>query len=151
MSAVQEILQRELTRINLEEKRDDKLIFDPRFVFEKKGLYAIMLGMFILTLGLLIYSDIFSRLDVWICVAIFVLLNGFFFFHITPSYHLDDIDKIAWKNCYTGEWYREVPVRSAVIDQILNSDQVSDQSKNEIHRLQALGAEIFFRDLAKMH
>ncbi|QGX92936.1 hypothetical protein EFZ10_15710 [Tatumella sp. TA1] len=151
MSTVREILERELTRINLEEHRNDKIVFDPRFIVEKKGLYGIMVAMFALTIALLIYSDIFSRFDVWVCVAIFVVLNAFFFFHINPSYHLADIDKIAWKNCYTGEWYREIPVRPAVVQQILDSDQVSEQSKREIHRLQQLKAEIFFRDLAKMH
>ena len=151
MSTVREIVEQELNRINHEENRNDKIVFDPRFIVEKKGLYGIMVAMFALTLALLIYSDIFSRFDVWVCVAIFVLLNGFFFFHINPSYHLDDIDKIAWKNCYTGEWYREIPVRAAVIDKILHSEQVSEQSKREIQRLQQLQAEIFFRDLAKMH
>lgn len=151
MNTVKQILEVELARINHEEKRDDKVVFDPRFVFEKKGLFGIMCAMFVLTIALLIYSDIFSHWDVLICVVIFILLNGFFFFHINPSYHLEDIDKIAWKNCYTGEWYREIPVRSAVIDQILNSDQVAEESKTEIRRLQRLGAEIFFRDLAKMH
>ncbi|BDH45561.1 inner membrane protein YlaC [Salmonella enterica subsp. enterica serovar Choleraesuis] len=147
MNTVIAILETELKRINRAEQRDDKVRFNPVFIKEKKGLYWSMCLLFVITLALLIWSDIFSALDVWLCVLVFVVLNGFFFFHINPSYRLEDIDKTAWKNCYTGEWFRELDVQPAVLEQIMNSDEVSPQQKAELQRRLGIKQRVHFVDI----
>lgn len=80
-------------------------------------------------------SVYFNRLEIGIFTVFFLMFNSFFIFHVNPSYHLKDVDKISWRNCYTGEWYREIAVPNTLVEDILNSKQVTLTQKTELKRL----------------
>lgn len=140
----------ELNKINLREQRDDRIRYDPHFIFEKKGLFLIMWITFVLTIIVMLNSEYFNQWEIGICTVIFFIFNSFFVFHINPSYHLNDVDKISWRNCYTGEWYREIVVPQELVDNILNSKKIPPPQKLELRRLIALGSPLRFIDLIEI-
>lgn len=150
MTPVMKIITDELAYINASEQRSDKIRFDPSFIKEKKGLYLLMCILFVATLLLLAYSSLFNVPDVVLCVVGFLLLNGFFIFNIKPPYLLSDINKTLIKVCYTGEWYREVPVREACIQNILSATDVTQRQKDELTRLHQHKSAVYFEDLIKI-
>lgn len=143
-------LQRELDHINTTEKRDDKPYFDISFIKEYSGLYALMWILFLITLGVLMYVDTFGKAEVIVCCLIFFVLNFFFFFHINPSYKAKDIDKGAWKNCYTGDWYMEVHVREAFIEELLNGDLLTQEEKATLDRQYQKKGYLYFADIYRL-
>lgn len=147
MSEIIEKVEAELKKINLYEQRDDRIKFDPHFIFERKGLFLVMWLTFLLTIFVMYNSAYFNHWDIAICTVFFLMFNSFFIFHINPSYHLKDIDKISWRNCYTGEWYREIAVPNALVESILNSKQVPLAQKSELQRLLAKCHTLRFIDL----
>ncbi|TCV96753.1 YlaC family protein [Biostraticola tofi] len=147
MNTVTKIVNDELDYLNTTEHRSHRIRLDASFIREKKALYALMCILFALTIGLLSYSSIFSRIDLYICIVIFVLLNGFFIFNIKPPYKLTDVNRTLLMICYTGEWYREVPVRQECIDRVLSSGDVTTAQKEELLRLMKRKEAIYFEDL----
>jgi Extracytoplasmic function sigma factor YlaC. len=55
-----DVLQTELDRINVEEQRNDRPYFDISFIKNYPGLFGLMWILFILTMALLMYSDSFG-------------------------------------------------------------------------------------------
>lgn len=145
-----DLLQTELDRINVEEKRNDRPYFDISFIRNYPGLFSLMWILFILTMALLMYSDAFGMIEYVVCILIFVVCNFFFFFHVNPSYNAKDIDKGAWKNCYTGDWYMEVHVREAFIDSLLASGTLTDTEKAQLIEMRAKKGYLYFADIYRL-
>lgn len=150
MNKIIHFIENKLQRINIAENRDNRIKFDPHFLFENKGLTILMWGMFCLTLAIMLTSSSFSTIDLMRYIALFMILNAFLFFHMVAAYHLRDVDKICWKNCYTGEWYREIPVAESVVAEILASPEVRAAQKNELNRLLSIGKSLRFIDLVEI-
>ena len=144
------LLQDELNRINAAEKRDDRPYFDISFIKNYPGLFGLMWLLFVLTMGLLIYSDSFGSIEYAVCILIFAVCNFFFFFHVNPSYQARDIDKGAWKNCYTGDWYMEVHVRDAFIDSLIGGNVLTEQEKNHLREIRTKKGYLYFADIYRL-
>ncbi|MBK0097296.1 hypothetical protein IBT49_15025 [Erwinia sp. S63] len=145
-----ERLQTELDRINVEEQRNDRPYFDISFIKNYPGLFGLMWILFALTMGLLLYSDSFGTIEYVVCILIFAVCNFFFFFHVNPSYKAKDIDKGAWKNCYTGDWYMEVHVRDAFIDELLTSPVLTESEKTRLNEMRAKKGYLYFADIYRL-
>lgn len=144
------VLQEELNKINQEEQRDDRPYFDVSFIKQYPGLYGLMCFLFVLTMGLLMYSDSFGGIEYTVCCVIFAICNFFFFFHINPSYRVKDIDKGAWKNCYTGDWYMEVHVKEAFIEKLINGNVLSENEKNTLSAQYKKKGHLYFADIYRL-
>lgn len=145
-----EFLQDELNIINKTENRNDRPYFDISFIRQYPGLYGLMCVLFILTMGLLMYSDSFGNIEYIVCCLIFAVCNFFFFFHINPSYKVNDIDKGAWKNCYTGDWYMEVHVRKEFIDSLLEGDILNGSEKKTLISQYEKKGHLYFADIYRL-
>ncbi|WAH61745.1 hypothetical protein LZ023_39740 (plasmid) [Pseudomonas silvicola] len=139
-----ERLQTELDRINVEEQRNDRPYFDISFIKNYPGLFSLMWILFVLTMALLLYSDSFGTIEYVVCILIFAVCNFFFFFHVNPSYKAKDIDKGAWKNCYTGDWYMEVHVRDDFVDELLGSAILTESEKTRLNEMRARKGYLYF-------
>ncbi len=144
------LLQEELNKINTEENRNDRPYFDISFIRQYPGLYGLMCFLFVLTMGLLMYSDSFGKTEYIVCCAIFAVCNFFFFFHINPSYKVNDIDKGAWKNCYTGDWYMEVHVREAFIEKLFAGHVLTDAEKARLKLQYDKKGYLYFADIYRL-
>ncbi|ORM84643.1 hypothetical protein HA44_04690 [Mixta gaviniae] len=144
------LLQEELDRINAEENRNDRPYFDTSFIKQYPGLYGLMCFLFVLTISLLLYSDSFGNIEYFICCLIFAVCNFFFFFHINPSYKVEDIDKGAWKNCYTGDWYMEVHVREAFINSLFAGNVLTDDEKARLKKQYDKKGYLYFSDIYRI-
>ncbi|ORM65469.1 hypothetical protein PRCB_22090 [Pantoea rodasii] len=145
-----EQLQTELDRINGAEKRNDRPYFDISFIKNYPGLFSLMWILFALTMTLLMYSDSFGTIEYVVCILIFAVCNFFFFFHVNPSYRAKDIDKGAWKNCYTGDWYMEVHVREGFIDSLMDGNVLTDSEKNRLAEMRAKKGYLYFADIYRL-
>ena len=144
------VLQEELNKINKEQHRDDRPYFDVSFIKQYPGLYGLMCILFILTMGLLMYSDSFGNIEYIVCCLIFAACNFFFFFHINPSYQVKDIDKGAWKNCYTGDWYMEVYVEEKFIASLLAGNVLTENEKNTLKAQHNKKGHLYFADIYRL-
>lgn len=144
------VLQDELNRINKVENRNDRPYFDVSFIRQYPGLYGLMCFLFVLTMSLLLYSDSFGNIEYIVCVLIFAVCNFFFFFHINPSYQVNDIDRGAWKNCYTGDWYMEVHVRKEFIDSLLNGNILTEAEKKTLISHYEKKGHLYFADIYRL-
>ncbi|MGD8202718.1 YlaC family protein [Pantoea sp. FN0305] len=144
------LLQEELDKINREENRNDRPYFDVSFIKLYPGLYGLMCFLFVLTMSLLLYSDSFGNIEYSVCCIIFIICNFFFFFHINPSYKVTDIDKGAWKNCYTGDWYMEVHVREAFIKALLEGNVLTDSEKKRLTEQYDKKGYLYFSDIYRL-
>lgn len=144
------VLQKELDRINREEQRNDRPYFDVSFIKQYSGLYLLMCFLFILTMGLLIYSDSFGTIEYIVCCAIFAICNFFFFFHVNPSYQVKDIDRGAWRNCYTGDWYMEVYVKEDFIQSLLDGNVLTDAEKTTLKSQYEKKGHLYFADIYRL-
>lgn len=144
------LLQQELDTINRAEKRNDRPYFDISFIRQYPGLYSLMCVLFVVTIGLLIYSDQFGKTEYIVCCAIFAVCNVFFFFHVNPAYRVRDIDRGAWKNCYTGDWYMEVYVREAFIHSLLSGDVLTETEKTRLKAQYAKKGHLYFADIYRL-
>ena len=143
-------LQEELNRINKEEHRNDRPYFDFSFIRQYAGLYTLMCFLFVLTMGILLYSDSFGTVEYIVCCLIFAVCNFFFFFHINPSYQVKDIDRGAWKNCYTGDWFMEVHVREDFIQSLLNGSILTDAEKRTLLSQYEKKGHLYFADIYRL-
>jgi len=144
------ILQDELNKINIKEQRNDRPYFDVSFIRQYPGLYGLMCVLFILTMALLMYSDSFGNIEYIVCCLIFAVCNFFFFFHINPSYKVNDIDKGAWKNCYTGDWYMEVHVHEKFIKTLLEGDILSEAEKRILKSQYEKKGHLYYADIYRL-
>ncbi|MEZ3498593.1 YlaC family protein [Pantoea sp. KPR_PJ] len=144
------LLQQELDQINLAENRNDRPYFDVSFIKQYPGLYGLMCFLFVITMGVLLGSSLFGTIEYIVCCAIFAVCNFFFFFHINPSYRVKDIDKGALKNCYTGDWYREIHVREAFITSLLSGSVLSEEEKVRLKNLYVKKGYLYFADLYRL-
>lgn len=144
------LLQEELDRINQEENRNDRPYFDVSFIKQYPGLYGLMCFLFVLTMGLLMYSDSFGNIEYLVCCIIFIICNFFFFFHINPSYQVKDIDRGAWKNCYTGDWYMEVHVREELIKKLLDGHVLTESEKERLKFQYNKKGYLYFSDIYRL-
>ncbi len=144
------VLQNELDKINRNEQRNDRPYFDVSFIKQYPGLYGLMCFLFILTMGLLMYSDSFGNIEYAVCCIIFAICNFFFFFHINPSYQVKDIDKGAWKNCYTGDWYMEVYVNKEFIASLLEGTVLSEAEKETLRKQYDKKGHLYFADIYRL-
>lgn len=145
-----DVLQTELDRINVEEQRNDRPYFDISFIKNYPGLFGLMWLLFILTMALLLYSDSFGTIEYVVCILIFAVCNFFFFFHVNPSYKARDIDKGAWKNCYTGDWYMEVHVREEFIDTLMASNVLTESEKKRLQEMRTKKGYLYFADIYRL-
>ncbi|UQY45788.1 YlaC family protein [Erwinia sp. PK3-005] len=143
-------LQEELNRINKEEHRNDRPYFDFSFIRQYSGLYTLMCFLFVLTMGILLYSDSFGTTEYIVCCLIFAVCNFFFFFHINPSYQVKDIDRGAWKNCYTGDWFMEVYVREEFIQSLLNGSILTEAEKKTLVSQYEKKGHLYFADIYRL-
>ena len=144
------VLQRELDIINRAEKRDDRPYFDISFIKQYPGLYWSMFFLFIITMAVLVYSDTFGAVEYVVCCAIFVVCNFFFFFHINPSYKVNDIDKGALKNCYTGDWFMERHVRDEFVQELLSNNLLNNKEKQTLNDLYLQKGYVYFADIYRL-
>lgn len=149
-NALDSLLQQELDLINRAENRNDRPYFDISFIRQYPGLYGLMCFLFIITMAVLLYSSSFGTIEYIVCCVIFAICNFFFFFHINPSYKVKDIDKGAWKNCYTGDWYMEVHVREAFIKTLLSGNVLSDEEKTRLKSQYDKKGYLYFADIYRL-
>ncbi|MDU5779578.1 MAG: YlaC family protein [Pantoea sp.] len=149
-SELESLLQQELDQINRAENRNDRPYFDVSFIKQYPGLYGLMCFLFVITMGVLLYSSSFGTIEYIVCCAIFAICNFFFFFHINPAYRVKDIDRGALKNCYTGDWYMEVHVRDAFIQSLLAGNVLSVDEKARLKSQYDKKGYLYFADIYRL-
>lgn len=144
------LLQQELDQINRAENRNDRPYFDVSFIKQYSGLYGLMCFLFVITMAVLLYSASFGMTEYIVCCAIFAICNFFFFFHIDPAYKVNDIDRGALKNCYTGDWYMEIHVREAFIHSLLSGNVLSEEEKARLKKQYDKKGYLYFADIYRL-
>ncbi|ARD62126.1 hypothetical protein Y71_20205 [Kosakonia radicincitans DSM 16656] len=146
MTEIQRLLTETIEEINQREKRDNRPRFSISFICKHPGLFVGMYLAWLATLAVMLQSETLSG-SVWLLIVLFVVLNGFFFFDVYPRYHYEDIDVLDFRVCYNGEWYNTRFVPSGLINAILQSPQVEEESKSRLEKMVARKGELSFYDV----
>ncbi|MBS1205416.1 MAG: hypothetical protein H6R25_2315 [Proteobacteria bacterium] len=146
MTEIQRLLTETIEEINQREKRDNRPRFSISFIRKHPGLFVGMYLAWLATLAVMLQSETLSG-SVWLLIVLFVVLNGFFFFDVYPRYHYEDIDVLDFRVCYNGEWYNTRFVPSGLINAILQSPQVEEESKSRLEKMIARKGELSFYDV----
>ncbi|APG16914.1 hypothetical protein FEI17_20135 [Kosakonia radicincitans] len=146
MTEIQRLLTETIEEINQREKRDNRPRFSISFIRKHPGLFVGMYLAWLATLAVMLQSETLSG-SVWLLIVLFVVLNGFFFFDVYPRYHYEDIDVLDFRVCYNGEWYNTRFVPSGLINAILQSPQVEEESKSRLEKMVARKGELSFYDV----
>lgn len=146
MTEIQRLLTETIEEINQREKRDNRPRFSISFIRNHPGLFVGMYLAWLATLAVMLQSETLSG-SVWLLVVLFVVLNGFFFFDVYPRYHYEDIDVLDFRVCYNGEWYNTRFVPPGLINAILQSPQVEEESKSRLEKMIARKGELSFYDV----
>ncbi|SEL07771.1 Inner membrane protein YlaC [Kosakonia sacchari] len=146
MTEIQRLLTETIEEINQREKRDNRPRFSISFIRKHPGLFVGMYLAWLATLAVMLQSETLSG-SVWLLIVLFVVLNGFFFFDVYPRYHYEDIDVLDFRVCYNGEWYNTRFVPSGLINAILQSPQVEEESKTRLEKMVARKGELSFYDV----
>ncbi|BCG10489.1 MULTISPECIES: YlaC family protein [Buttiauxella] len=146
MTEIQRLLTDTIEQLNTDEKRDNRPRFSISFIRKHPGLFIGMWIGWFATLWVMLESDTLAG-SVWLLVALFALLNGFFFFDVNPRYRYDDIDVLDLRVCYNGEWYNTRNVPPTLIDKILQSPGVDEQKKSLLHKMVSTKGELSFYDI----
>ena len=146
MTEIQRLLTETIEEINQREKRDNRPRFSISFIRKHPGLFVGMYLAWLATLAVMLQSETLSG-SVWLLIVLFVVLNGFFFFDVYPRYHYEDIDVLDFRVCYNGEWYNTRFVPSGLINAILQSPQVKEESKSRLEKMVARKGELSFYDV----
>ncbi|QJT79536.1 YlaC family protein [Kosakonia sp. MUSA4] len=146
MTEIQRLLTETIEEINQREKRDNRPRFSISFIRKHPGLFVGMYLAWLATLAVMLQSETLSG-SVWLLIVLFVVLNGFFFFDVYPRYHYEDIDVLDFRVCYNGEWYNTRFVPSGLINAILQSPQVEQESKSRLEKMVARKGELSFYDV----
>ncbi|SCC53583.1 YlaC family protein [Kosakonia oryziphila] len=146
MTEIQRLLSETIEEINQREKRDNRPRFSISFIRNHPGLFVGMYLAWLATLAVMLQSETLSG-SVWLLIVLFVVLNGFFFFDVYPRYHYEDIDVLDFRVCYNGEWYNTRFVPSGLINAILQSPQVEEESKSRLEKMVARKGDLSFYDV----
>ncbi|MDP9565067.1 UNVERIFIED_ORG: hypothetical protein J2806_000700 [Kosakonia oryzae] len=146
MTEIQRLLTETIEEINQREKRDNRPRFSISFIRKHPGLFVGMYLAWLATLAVMLQSETLSG-SVWLLIVLFVVLNGFFFFDVYPRYHYEDIDVLDFRVCYNGEWYNTRFVPSGLINAILQSPQVEEESKSRLEKMVARKGKLSFYDV----
>ncbi|UDJ81266.1 YlaC family protein [Kosakonia oryzae] len=146
MTEIQRLLTETIEEINQREKRDNRPRFSISFIRKHPGLFVGMYLAWLATLAVMLQSETLSG-SVWLLIVLFVVLNGFFFFDVYPRYHYEDIDVLDFRVCYNGEWYNTRFVPSGLINAILQSPRVEEESKTRLEKMVARKGELSFYDV----
>ncbi|SFT42561.1 Inner membrane protein YlaC [Kosakonia arachidis] len=146
MTEIQRLLSETIEEINQREKRDNRPRFSISFIRKHPGLFVGMYLALLATLAVMLQSETLSG-SVWLLIVLFVVLNGFFFFDVYPRYHYEDIDVLDFRVCYNGEWYNTRFVPSGLINAILQSPLVEEESKSRLEKMVARKGELSFYDV----
>lgn len=146
MTEIQRLLTETIEEINQREKRDNRPRFSISFIRKHPGLFVGMYLAWLATLAVMMQSETLSG-SVWLLIVLFVVLNGFFFFDVYPRYHYEDIDVLDFRVCYNGEWYNTRFVPSGLINAILQSPRVEEESKTRLEKMVARKGELSFYDV----
>ncbi|ANI84146.1 YlaC family protein [Kosakonia oryzae] len=146
MTEIQRLLTETIEEINQREKRDNRPRFSISFIRKHPGLFVGMYLAWLATLAVMLQSETLSG-SVWLLIVLFVILNGFFFFDVYPRYHYEDIDVLDFRVCYNGEWYNTRFVPSGLINAILQSPRVEEESKTRLEKMVARKGELSFYDV----
>ncbi|KJM64969.1 hypothetical protein B5M10_13655 [Pluralibacter gergoviae] len=146
MSEIRRLLTDTIDELNLREKRDNRPRFSISFLRRFPWLCLAMYLGFLATFIVMQRSETLED-SVWLLVVLFILLNGFFFFDVTPRYRYEDIDVLDLRVCYNGEWYNTRFVPPALIDTILDSPRVAQAQKAQLRKMIASKGELSFYDI----
>ncbi len=146
MTEIQRLLTATIDDLNLREKRDNRPRFSISFIRKHPGLFVAMYPAWLATLVVMLKSETLVD-SVWLLVVLFVVFNAFFFFDVNPRYRYEDIDVLDFRVCYNGEWYNTRFVPSGLINAILQSPQVEEESKSRLEKMVARKGELSFYDV----
>ncbi|WP_226568799.1 YlaC family protein [Mangrovibacter yixingensis] len=146
MTEIQRLLSNTIEQLNHSEKRDNRPRFSISFIRRYPGLFVAMYAGWLATLVVVVKSTTLQDF-VWLHVALFVLLNGFFFFDVNPRYRYQDIDLLDFRVCYNGEWYNTRAVPEELISDIQASSHVSHQQKDLLAKMLVNKKMLTFYDI----
>ncbi len=146
MTEIQRLLSNTIEQLNHSEKRDNRPRFSISFIRRYPGLFVAMYAGWLATLIVVVKSTTLQDF-VWLHVALFVLLNGFFFFDVNPRYRYEDIDLLDFRVCYNGEWYNTRAVPEELISDIQASSHVSHQQKDLLAKMLVNKKMLTFYDI----
>ncbi|MEN3754657.1 YlaC family protein [Mangrovibacter sp. SLW1] len=146
MTEIQRLLSNTIEQLNHSEKRDNHPRFSISFIRRYPGLFVAMYAGWLATLVVVVKSTTLQDF-VWLHVALFVLLNGFFFFDVNPRYRYQDIDLLDFRVCYNGEWYNTRAVPEELISDIQASSHVSHQQKDLLAKMLVNKKMLTFYDI----
>ncbi|MTH44752.1 YlaC family protein [Intestinirhabdus alba] len=146
MKEIQRLLTETIDDLNAREKRDNRPRLSLSFIRKHPGLFIGMYMAWFATLAVMLHSDTLAD-SVWLLVALFIPLNGFFFFDVAPRYRYEDIDVLDFRVCYNGEWYNTRPVPHSLIATIMQSARVENQLKTQLQKMVARKGELSFYDI----
>lgn len=146
MTEIQRLLTDTINELNIHEKRDNKPRFSMSFIRKHPGLFFGMYVAWFATLAVMLQSETLVD-SVWLLVVLFVLLNGFFFFDVSPRYRYEDIDVLDFRVCYNGEWYNTRYAPAELINTILHSPRVDSEQKAQLQKMLARKGELSFYDI----
>lgn len=146
MTEIQQLLKNTIDELNVKEKRDNRPRFSISFIRHHPWLFVAMYAAFLATLIVMQRSETLVD-SVWLLIVLFVLLNGFFFFDVSPRYRYEDIDVLDFRVCYNGEWYNTRFVPMQLIERILQSPRVASEQKAQLQKMVDTKGELSFYDI----
>ncbi len=145
-SEIQKLLKQTINQLNHQEKRDNRPRFSVSFIRKHPWLFAVMYAGLIATLVVMLASVTLADLA-WLLIALFTLLNGFFFFDVNPQYRYEDIDVLDLRVCYNGEWYNTRTVPQELVERILSAPDVPAGQKNALRKMASTKSALSFYDI----
>ncbi|WP_058911577.1 YlaC family protein [Entomohabitans teleogrylli] len=146
MTEIQRLLTNALDQINRDERRDNRPRFSISFLRKHPWLFLTMYLGWFATLAVMLLSTTLAG-SVWLLIILFILMNGFFFFDVSPRYRYEDIDVLDLRVCYNGEWYNTRYAPVSLIDNILNSTRVEEVQKAALRNMLARKGNLSFYDI----
>lgn len=146
MAEIKRLLTSTIDELNKSEKRDNRPRFSISFIRRFPGLFLAMYLGFLATYIVMHRSETLAD-SLWLLVVLFIVLNGFFFFDVSPRYRYEDIDVLDFRVCYNGEWYNTRFVPDGLIEKILHSPDVAATQKGQLQKMLETKGELSFYDI----
>ncbi|WP_145590913.1 YlaC family protein [Yersinia aleksiciae] len=147
MDIIKKILIDDIARINHKEKRDGRLKFNSDFVYKHPYLCLAMLVSYFFVLVLMYLTPYFGTGYMIAFTLFFVLMSAILMMEIKPVFRFEDIGVLDLRVCYNGEWFFSRALSTQAIDEILNSENISDEFKNRFKHIISNKGEIDFYDV----
>lgn len=147
MDIIKKILTDDIARINQKEKRDGRLKFNSDFVYKHPYLCLAMVVSYIFVLVLMYLTPYFSTSYVIVLTLFFAIMSAILMMEIKPVFKFEDIGVLDLRVCYNGEWFFSRALSMQAIDEILNSQNISDDFKLRFKHIINNKGEIDFYDV----